>query len=99
MEPLIHKSNSDGIKNHRIREPISTREEKPSSRLYLSGTPVKILKGAFKGCIGKIAACTSDGVYFLQQSIDCQQQSCGRMPQGPFLAEEFEFTEGSMRLP
>ncbi len=90
MKTLIQPSNSKQISKKHVGKSVLTRGEKQSSRLCSSGTPVKIKKGAFRGCTGKISACTLDGVYFIQQNVDCQHNSCGRMPEGPFLAEEFE---------
>lgn len=91
MNTSIQKRNPERTLDSHIGELTSPNDKQQRTRLYLSGTPVRILKGAFRGCIGEIVACTSDGVYFIQQNIECKQQSCGRMPQGPFLAEELEW--------
>ncbi|WP_146242407.1 hypothetical protein [Acaryochloris thomasi] len=68
-------------------------KEQRDTGVYSSGTPVKISKGSFRGCIGQVAACTNDGVFFIRKHSDPQQDRCDRMPNGPFLDDEFEYID------
>lgn len=57
---------------------------------YTKDSPVKITRGSWKGCKGKISGSTIDGVYFIwreESNRDTEDTPC---PVGPFLHNELE---------
>ncbi|MGQ4647018.1 hypothetical protein [Lyngbya aestuarii] len=57
--------------------------------VYNASSQVRITKGMMKGHTGKIAACNSDGFYFILGSWDTQKTGCSSI-WGPFLSDEIE---------
>jgi hypothetical protein len=59
---------------------------------YQASTPVRITKGNFKGCTGKIAACNSEGFYFVSGDWDSRKAGQTAVV-GPFLQDEIELLD------